>query len=520
MTVWSCAIAGGDYQQAGTATRGLKEVLRCAGVDAPSLRRLMVASYEAEMNVVIHARRGRLEADIGPQEVRVVVADEGPGIPDLERAMTEGYSTAPEEARKLGFGAGLGLPNIKKHSDSFTLKSAVGSGTRVHFAVAFQPVSGELSAATSLRIRAERCRQCGRCVRACPVGCLRLRQGGPRVLLHRCIECTECARVCPGRVFGVESAPVPVPAGGGCALILAASGLERLPLGHPGETATPLLAERGFAARSGLTGWLEALRKAAAHRARETGSCLLAPACQAVVSLVTTRHPALISRVAPWLGALEAAVSTSPGFAVVACPSQRSALLAAGVGTDRVLGPEELGELIGLIAAESPSVGTRRPADLRPAERGPVEIDGVPVIRIEGARAITRVLDLLDEDGLSGPAILEPYLCAGGCDGSGFLSWSIPGLVEHLGNPLAPVADAPRAVDRARPPAPRYGQVLDPDMAKAVQKLTAIENLSRSLPGRDCGACGAPTCRAFAEDVVLGRCSEDDCCVRSPGGRP
>jgi serine/threonine-protein kinase RsbT len=516
MTVWSCAIAGGDYQQAGTATRGLKEVLSCAGVDAPSLRRLMVASYEAEMNVVIHAGGGRLEADIGTQEVRVLVADEGPGIPDLEQAMTEGYSTAPEEARRLGFGAGLGLPNIKKHSDTFALQSAVGSGTRVRFAVAFRPVTGELPVATSLRIRAERCRQCGRCVRACPVGCLRLREGAPRVLLHLCLECTECARVCPEQVFGVESVPAPVEGG---VLTLAAAGLERLPLGHPGMPAAPLLAERGFAVKVDLAGWLETLLAMTANRARETGECLVAPTCPAVVSLVAARHPESISRLAPWLGALEAAVVGSPGIAVVACPSQRSALLAAGVEADRVLGPEEFAGWIGRIAAENPAGGVRRPVRLWPTRAAAAVTGDVPLIRVEGMRAVTRVLELLDVDGLKGPAVLEPYLCPGGCDGSGLLARSIPGLVGHLdgGRPTS-IVNTARVFDRPRPLVPRCGQVLDPDMAKAVRKLAAIEDLGRTLPGRDCGACGAPSCRAFAEDVVLGRCPVDGCPVRGTGG--
>ena len=258
MTVWSCAIDGGDYERAGVATRGLKEVLRSAGVDVASLRRVMIAAYEAEMNVVIHARRGRLEADIGPHEIRVTVADEGPGIADLALAMTEGYSTAPEAARRLGFGAGLGLPNIKKHSDVFALESKAGDGTCVRFAVSYEPIALERAAIIALRIRAERCRQCGRCVRACPTGALRLREGGPRVLAHACIECSECALACAARVFSIDAAPLP--STGGAALLFASESLARLPLGIAGADTEAALAAHGFALGGGLEEWARALR--------------------------------------------------------------------------------------------------------------------------------------------------------------------------------------------------------------------------------------------------------------------
>ena len=138
MTTCSYAIAGGEYARAGAASRALKEVLQALGVEGDSLRRLLVASYEAEMNVVIHARRGNLAAAIEPDRVDVIVDDEGPGIADVALAMTEGYSTAPPAARALGFGAGLGLPNIKKQSDELSIDTIVGKGTSLRFAVRLQ----------------------------------------------------------------------------------------------------------------------------------------------------------------------------------------------------------------------------------------------------------------------------------------------------------------------------------------------------------------------------------------------
>ena len=133
MTAVSFPIEGGDFAGAGTASRGLKEQLARLGVEGEVLRRAMIAAYEAEMNVVIHARRGKLWARLNSGRVDLEVVDEGPGIPDVEKAMREGWSTAPAEARALGFGAGMGLPNIRRASDvgsfsSYTTFSGAACG--------------------------------------------------------------------------------------------------------------------------------------------------------------------------------------------------------------------------------------------------------------------------------------------------------------------------------------------------------------------------------------------------------
>lgn len=129
MITMSCRIEGGDFDSAGQATRGLKEQLFRVGVSPAAMRRAMIASYEAEMNVVIHARTGTLWARLDERQLDIEVADEGPGIPDVELALREGWSTASAKAREMGFGAGMGLPNIKKNSDEFYIASVVGQGT-------------------------------------------------------------------------------------------------------------------------------------------------------------------------------------------------------------------------------------------------------------------------------------------------------------------------------------------------------------------------------------------------------
>ncbi|MEW6228353.1 MAG: anti-sigma regulatory factor [Bacillota bacterium] len=128
-------VIGGDFQAAGEAAAKIKRTLRQVGIDAETARRVAIVAYEAEMNIVIHAYRGTLQVEISPKKIDVCADDEGPGIPDIPLAMQEGYSTAPERVREMGFGAGLGLPNMKRYSDEFDIESVVGRGTSVRMVV-------------------------------------------------------------------------------------------------------------------------------------------------------------------------------------------------------------------------------------------------------------------------------------------------------------------------------------------------------------------------------------------------
>jgi anti-sigma regulatory factor (Ser/Thr protein kinase) len=124
-------VPGDDFSLAGKASAEFKRVLGQLGVDPSVVKRCSVAMYEAEINMVIHAGGGVAEADISPERIRITMTDQGPGIPDIDLAMTEGYSTAPEWIRELGFGAGMGLPNMKRHADDLSIESVVGKGTTV-----------------------------------------------------------------------------------------------------------------------------------------------------------------------------------------------------------------------------------------------------------------------------------------------------------------------------------------------------------------------------------------------------
>lgn len=124
-------IEGGNFTKAGTASSEVKKILKQLNVDPKVIKRVVVALYEAEVNIVAHAFKGSIFVDIDTERIRLLLIDEGPGIPDIELAMQKGYSTASPEVREMGFGAGMGLPNMKSNADVLNIKSKVGVGTEV-----------------------------------------------------------------------------------------------------------------------------------------------------------------------------------------------------------------------------------------------------------------------------------------------------------------------------------------------------------------------------------------------------
>jgi serine/threonine-protein kinase RsbT len=128
-------IKGGDFAGAGKVSCEIKNLLKELGLSSQVVRRVAIAAYEAEMNVIMYAWEGRFDLLVTPKKVRIIVEDQGPGIENVDLAMREGYSTATEEMRELGFGAGMGLPNIKKNSDDFRIISEPGRGTRLEMTI-------------------------------------------------------------------------------------------------------------------------------------------------------------------------------------------------------------------------------------------------------------------------------------------------------------------------------------------------------------------------------------------------
>lgn len=120
-----------DFTRAGEASGSVKRKLKKLGLNPEAIRKVAIAMYEGEINMVIHADGGVIDVEVLPEKIVMVLKDKGPGIPDIEQAMQEGFSTAGESVRNLGFGAGMGLPNMKKYSDKMTIDTVIGEGTTV-----------------------------------------------------------------------------------------------------------------------------------------------------------------------------------------------------------------------------------------------------------------------------------------------------------------------------------------------------------------------------------------------------
>lgn len=132
---YTYVVPGDDFSAAGQASADLKSKLKVMGVASQNLRNIAISLYEGEINLAIHAGGGTITAYIYPDKVEMFLDDEGPGIADIPLAMTEGYSGASDAVRSLGFGAGMGLPNMKKYTDEFEIESVVGKGTNIRMSV-------------------------------------------------------------------------------------------------------------------------------------------------------------------------------------------------------------------------------------------------------------------------------------------------------------------------------------------------------------------------------------------------
>jgi anti-sigma regulatory factor (Ser/Thr protein kinase) len=128
-------LTGKDFTNAGAASSSLKGILESLGIPAAIVRRVAIAAFEAEMNAIIYAVAGMMSYTITPEMIKIKVQDMGPGIENIELAMTEGYSTAPDYIREMGFGSGMGLPNIKRNSDALSVNSIKGEGKTVEFSI-------------------------------------------------------------------------------------------------------------------------------------------------------------------------------------------------------------------------------------------------------------------------------------------------------------------------------------------------------------------------------------------------
>ncbi len=132
---WEFPVTGGNFSSAGEAASKIKNILKKLGIAYEVIRRVSIASYEAEMNITSYADEGKLLLEIDPLEISITASDKGPGIPDIAKAMLEGFSTATPAIREMGFGAGMGLPNIQRVADWMVINSTVGKGTETKFKI-------------------------------------------------------------------------------------------------------------------------------------------------------------------------------------------------------------------------------------------------------------------------------------------------------------------------------------------------------------------------------------------------
>ncbi|HTZ51657.1 MAG TPA: (Fe-S)-binding protein, partial [Spirochaetia bacterium] len=484
-------------------------------------------------------------ARLGDGRLELEVADEGPGIPDVQLALREGWSTASEKARQLGFGAGLGLPNIRRNSDRFDIETRVGRGTRIRSTILLE--AGAAAGAVepghdpavepAPGISPERCNGCLRCIFACPTGALRVHDCQPLLRPALCVGCTECAAACPHAVFTVQ--PVERLDGRRPLRELAAAGQDAVVVLPRALLLSPLLGRSPAAALDGLAllgfrevrfteEWEDAVQREARLQASRPGAAVpvIAPVCPSVTALVEGRFPSLIPNLAMTASPLDAAGEEFPLRPVVLVAACAAQLVSAGTSslTDRltVITPADLCEALRVCApsaatAEAPTASAQG-APAIPFLRAPRETPPAcpsDELCVSGARDVLRALSAVEAGALDGIRILTPRLCTHGCSGSPFV---IPdSFLSTLAGPrLLPLLSAAResdagAVTRSTPYRQRTGMRLSADMASAIQALGRIDELLGSLPGRDCGACGAPACALYAEDVVMGRSGSSSC---------
>ncbi|HOX36946.1 MAG TPA: (Fe-S)-binding protein [Candidatus Brocadiia bacterium] len=359
----------------------------------------------------------------------------------------------------------------------------------------------------SVRVIEERCNGCLRCVTACPTHALRVRGNQPRLLEHLCIDCAEGMAVCPQRVFALpHGAADELPQE--CVLVAPSALLAQFPGRVGAEKLRNALRDKGVRDLIVSDGYEAALRKAVARYAMSEARNLpvIAPFCPAVVNLIEFRFPSLIGHLAPFLSPLEAALMDTKGrrsvFAVL-CPSQATALRRLGLPAENMLTPAAVCQaarpsLNGSAASarmENPAAGSDAP--------GRLEVSGI--------RHVKSVLESLENGRLKDVSILELYSCDQGCFGSPLLFVN-PFVARCRWSPEPETGGrAVPAFRRQKSFSPRRGVRLDDDMALAIEKLGGIDRLAKSLPGKNCAACGAPDCASFAEDVVLGRAVLSEC---------
>lgn len=537
----------GEFGAASRGVAALKSTLANIGFPSQATRRALVACYELAMNIVIHATSGEVTAVIDNGRLEVTARDVGPGIADIELAMQDGYSTAPPEVREMGFGAGMGLPNTKRVSDELEVDTRVGYGTTVRALIV--PKERDLVGPPyfhSVRLDSSRCKGCTNCIKGCPTEAIRVRAGKALILEDRCVDCGECIRRCPNQAkFAASSSWEDLDDYDYRVALIPPSFYGQFGGADPGKVAGALLGPGGFDEVFNVARAADLASRLMREYVEKTPRPrpLISPACPVILRLIQVKFPSLLDHVIPCEAPMEIAawmVKTRLSrelsnkkvgvFFITPCPAKVTASRQpVGRGRSLVDGTipvsraclwvrEHLDQAQPVLFPDSTGLGMGWGRS-----GGEMAAVGVSGLAVDGISAVSSVFEEIEKGQLQDIDFIEAQACTGGCVG-GPLTVENPFVarlrirtlaVKHRASPPDPavlsVPSGEPSVWFTQPLLPRPVYKLDEDPDKASEMRARIDKVESELPGLDCGACGAPTCRALAEDAVLGRGSVWDC---------
>jgi iron only hydrogenase large subunit-like protein len=508
----------------------------------------LIVAYELAMNIVIHASQGAVSTFWKDGALEIVVTDTGPGIEDIEKAMTEGYSTAPGHVKEMGYGAGMGLPNAKACSDSMEITSELDVGTTVvcHILPGKQETSA-LPYFHSVRLETERCLGCTNCIKGCPTEAIRVRGGKAFILQDRCIDCGECIRRCPNnaKVAVADDWDILDTFDYKIALV-APSFYGQFADISPGAVKAALCADGGFDEVFDVSIAADLVTAAMREYIQSNASIrpLISSACPAVLRFIQVRYPSLLKHLIPCEAPMEIAAwlakerakrlhpEKSPAAVFISpCPAKITAARQP-VGRGRSMVDAVISIDVAYAWVKRHAAQVQTPAEFPVSSGygigwgrsgGELAAMNLRGLSVDGIMHVSSVFEEIEKGVLRDLDFVEAQACSGGCVG-GSLGVSNPFVARARLNALAQAnLDAPPnpLIEdiSADDPAlwwsvdilPRPIFSLDDDAQEAKNKLTKLEKVLGELPGLDCGSCGAPTCRALAEDVVLGRGALSDC---------